>query len=226
MDSFIFFDLDGTLTDPKVGITASIRYALEAVGSEAAVEDDLTWCIGPPLLASLEKLVGIQLAPAALDAYRERFSEIGWSENTPYQGIKNTLALLNTDGHQLFVATSKPHVYAHKILEHFELGSYFLDIFGAELDGTRSDKSELLAYALSKTTCSGYTSMVGDRSHDILGALSNGIEPVGVTYGYGSLQELLQAGATTIMHSPTELRDHFSRTLTHKPIKKKDMRNF
>ncbi len=210
MTSAIFFDLDGTLTDPKDGITACLRYALETVGAEAPEADDLTWCIGPPLLESLEKLVGSDRADAALVAYRERFSDVGWSENVPYEGIRSALTELQHGGRQLFVATSKPHVYARQILEHFELSQFFVEIFGAELDGTRSDKSELLRYAISRSPTSETLSMVGDRSHDVVGALANGMFPVGVSYGYGSVEELRDAGALLIANKPADLVTHFT----------------
>ncbi|MEM1246409.1 MAG: HAD hydrolase-like protein [Acidobacteriota bacterium] len=202
LSSAVFFDLDGTLTDPKVGITTCLRFALESVGCEAPSAEDLTWCIGPPLLQSLEKLVGRDRAPAALQAYRERFSEVGWSENSPYDGIGEALAELQNRGRPLFVATSKPHVYARRILHHFELAPYFIEIFGAELDGTRSDKSELLRYALSRFERSGEQTMVGDRSHDVVGALANGMTPIGVSYGYGSVDELESAGAKAVVAAP------------------------
>jgi len=209
MSLTIFFDLDGTLTDPKDGITGCIQYALEKVGADVPPADDLVWCIGPPLLESLRLLVGADSAPLALTAYRERFSDVGWAENKPYQGIKNALGRLLDSKASMYVATSKPQVYAQRILDHFGLAPYFIEVFGAELDGTRSDKSELLTYALAKTGTRGESSMVGDRSHDAIGARSNGMNPVGVSYGYGSIDELQSAGVAHIVNRPGELVSYF-----------------
>lgn len=206
--SAICFDLDGTLTDPKEGIVGSIRYALEKLGHECSSnDDDLTWCIGPPLLSSFEKLVGDkQEAERALVVYRERFGTIGLYENKVYPGIQTVLEALVSDGHRLFVATSKPTVYAEPILKHFELAHYFERIFGSELDGTRSDKTDLLAWVLAEAglDASG-TVMIGDRRHDVAGALNNGIDVVGVLYGYGGEEELLAAGAKRLCEHPADL---------------------
>ncbi len=201
----VFFDLDGTLTDPKVGITTCIQFALEKLNVEVLAKNELTWCIGPPLLESFSVLVGKQHSEQALVFFRERFSDIGWKENTPYPGIEYTLVRLCEAGFHLHIATSKPHVFAKKIIEHFQMSQYFGAIYGAELDGTRTDKSVLLRFALSDTQVEENTTMVGDRKHDIIGALANGMHAIGVTYGYGSRQELLQAGATTVVNRPVEL---------------------
>ncbi len=206
--SAICFDLDGTLTDPKEGIVGSIRYALEKLGHPVSSDDDdLTWCIGPPLLNSFEKLVGnAEEAERALAAYRERFGAIGLYENKVYPGIQGVLETLTSDGHRLFVATSKPTVYAEPILKHFELAHYFERIFGSELDGTRADKTDLLAWVLSEADLAASdTVMIGDRLHDVAGALNNGIDVVGVLYGYGSKDELLTAGAKRLCEDPADL---------------------
>ena len=203
----IFFDLDGTLTDPKVGITRSIQYALTKLGREAPPEDELTWCIGPPLHASLARLVGSDdLADRALLLYRERFSEIGIYENAVYAGIEATLAALADGSRRLFVATSKPRIYATRIIDHFKLGSYFEYVFGSELDGTRTDKSDLLQYALATTGIdSAEALMIGDRSHDIVGARNNGMRAFGVLYGFGSRDELIEAGAHGLCAAPHDI---------------------
>ena len=195
----IFFDLDGTLTDPKAGIVGSIQYAIEHLGLEAPVDDQLTWCIGPPLLASLERLVGKELAPQALLAYRQRYSEIGWQENKLYPGIAGMLQRLQELNRLMYVATSKPLVFADQIIRHFELDSYFSVVFGSELDGTRSDKAELLRYALSEVTPASQPVMVGDRKYDVMGAKANQMKFVGVSYGYGSPHELQTAGADLVV---------------------------
>ena len=200
----VFFDLDGTLTDPKIGITRSIRFALEKLRVDSPSEDELTWCIGPPLLESFASIVGEQHAPQALEYYRERFAETGWRENTPYPGILQTLADLVDAGRTLYVATSKPHIYARRIIKHFEIGQYFSEVFGSELDGTRSAKTELLSYALTETRSTSSV-MIGDREHDVIGALNNGMRAIGVSYGYGSREELVKAGAEEIVSQPEDL---------------------
>jgi len=196
--SAIFFDLDGTLTDPKIGITRSIQYALEKLDKPVPVTDDLTWCIGPPLLDSFAELTGdANLAPRALELYRTRFSDIGLFENEVYSGIPELLQALVAARQPLFVATSKPRVFAERILQHFDLADNFSTIFGAELDGTRSDKTELLAFALEKAGQAGTaTTMIGDRKHDAVGAVNNGMTSLGVLYGYGDEAELSSAGTS------------------------------
>jgi phosphoglycolate phosphatase len=201
----IFFDLDGTLTDPKIGITRSIQYALGKLDHHTIpTEDELTWCIGPPLRASFAKLLGGEdSADQALSFYRERFSDVGLYENGVYAGIAETLVELNRSGHRLFVATSKPRIFAERIIDHFGLRDHFVRVFGSELDGTRVDKSDLLAYALQETSIDPARAlMIGDRSHDIVGARNNGMGAVGVLYGYGSREELVAAGARHVCDTP------------------------
>ena len=206
MHGTLFFDLDGTLTDPFEGITRSIQFALEKLGEEVPEADALAWCIGPPLLENFTRLLGAERAPRAVELYRERFGEVGLYENTPYPGIRELLEALARDGRTLCVASSKPHVYVRRILEHFELDGSFAHIFGSELDGTRTDKRDLLAWALRQSdTRAEDATMIGDRRHDIEGALHNGVDPVGVLYGYGSLDELRGAGAERWVASPAEL---------------------
>jgi phosphoglycolate phosphatase len=206
----IFFDLDGTLTDPKLGITRSIQYALGKLDRASPPEHELTWCIGPPLRASLKKLLGTDdLADKALSLYRERFADIGIFENEIYLGIEDTLSVLAASGRRLFVATSKPSVYAERIIDYFKLKVYFERVFGSELDGRRSDKTDLLAYALQTTRVSpSQAIMIGDRSHDMIGARNNGMTAVGVLYGYGTEEELLDAGAHHICATPQRLLDY------------------
>lgn len=207
MSRAICFDLDGTLTDPKLGITRSIRHALAVLDQPVPDDDDLTWCIGPPLLGSFETLLGDrQQAAAALGHFRERFSAVGLFENDVYPGIREALASLTSAGHRLFVATSKPWVYAERIIEHFALASHFEAVFGAELDGTRSDKTDLLAWVLDRASLdAATTTMIGDRSHDIIGARGNGMATVGVLYGYGTTEELTNAGADRLCTTPADL---------------------
>jgi phosphoglycolate phosphatase len=210
----IFFDLDGTLTDPKIGITRSIRYALTELGHEVPTEEELTWCIGPPLHASLAKLAGSDdRADRALLLYRERFSEIGIYENEVYDGIEATLASLAGGTRRLFVATSKPRIYAERIIDHFKLGGYFERVFGSELDGTRVDKSDLLQYALAETRIDPAGAlMIGDRSHDIVGARNNRMRALGVLYGFGSRDELMQAGAHGLCDAPRDIPERVARS--------------
>lgn len=203
----VYFDLDGTLTDPKPGITRSIQYALGRLGREVPAEDELTWCIGPPLHASLKELLGTDdLVERAVSLYRERFADIGLFENTVYPGVEDTLSAVAGSGRRLFVATSKAVVYAERIIDHFKLRIYFERVFGSELDGTRSNKTDLLGYALKTTSVDpSQAIMIGDRSHDMIGARNNKMTAVGVLYGYGSKQELLDAGAHHICATPQGL---------------------
>ncbi len=205
-----FFDLDGTLTDPKPGITRCIQYALDRLDEEIPDADDLEWCIGPPLISSMATLVGEKRAHLAVEYYRERFADVGWAENRPYEGIADLLDDLHSLQIRLYVATSKPHVFANRILEHFHLGGYFIRVYGSELDGTNVDKADLLSSALSETKVPERTVMIGDRSHDIAGALANGMETIGVTYGYGSYNELKSAGAHQIVDAPAGILSTFS----------------
>ena len=204
----VFFDLDGTLTDPKLGITGCIRHALAELGMPVPAVEELTWCIGPPLLDSLTTLVGEQHAPAALRLYRERFSTVGLYENAVYPGVVELLAALGTQGVRMFVASSKPLVYVRRIVAHFGLADHFENLYGSELDGTRVDKAELLAYALADAGVpADRATMVGDRHHDIVGAHRNGMRSVGVLYGYGARSELEGAGAMSLACHPSGLAD-------------------
>jgi len=206
----IYFDLDGTLTDPKLGIIRSVQYALSKLDRAAPPEDELTWCIGPPLRASLKTMLGTdELADRAMLLYRERFADVGIFENEIYPGIEETLSVLTASGRRLFVATSKPSLYAERIIDYFKLRVYFERVFGSELDGRRSDKTELLGYALETTRVDpSQAVMIGDRSHDMIGARNNGMMAVGVLYGYGSEEELLDAGAHYVCPTPQRLLDH------------------
>ena len=203
IEATLFFDLDGTLTDPKPGIAGSIQYALEKLDRPVPSQDELAWCIGPPLRASFVALLGgEELADRAVALYRERFGEVGLFENSLYPDIPAVLAALARSPRRLFVATSKPHVFASRIIEHFGLAGYFEHIFGSELDGSRVDKADLLAYALTQSGIDpSQALMIGDRSHDVAGARANGIDAVGVTYGYGTEAELIEAGAILLCAS-------------------------
>jgi len=208
LKSTVFFDLDGTLTDPRPGIVRSIQHALVVLDQPVPAEADLLWCIGPPLRASFITLLGGEdQADAAVASYRERFADVGLYENRVYAGIQEVLQHLREQDRELHVATSKPHVYAERIVEHFGLRDYFGRVFGSELSGERTDKTDLLSYAITEAGCRpGSTLMIGDRSHDIVGARNNGIDGIGVLYGYGSREELEAAGAVSIVARTSELR--------------------
>ncbi|ELS33936.1 MULTISPECIES: HAD family hydrolase [Pseudanabaena] len=205
----ILFDLDGTLTDPKVGITTCIQYAIRQLGNEPPTTDELLWCIGPPLTTSFAKILQTEdrvLIDRAISLYRDRFSTIGLFENELYPEIPETLASIRAEGYQTYIATSKPHVYAQRIVEHFGLSDLFDGIYGSELDGTRSIKGELIRHILrAENLDAKATVMIGDRSHDTIAAKQNQVFAIGVTYGYGSAEELSNNGADVIANSPKEI---------------------
>lgn len=205
MPTHIYFDLDGTLTDPYEGIAKSIVYAMERFDMPAPEPDKLASYIGPSLRETFAELVGFNNAERALALYRERYADIGWRENTPYYGIHSVLETLTSAGHTLFVATAKPTIFATRIIEHFRMGKYFSQVFGCELDGTRGDKTDLLKWALPQFSAGERTVMVGDRGHDMVAAINCHMQPLGVTYGYGSTEELMGTGAARIVHRPPDL---------------------
>ena len=208
--SAIYFDLDGTLTDPKPGITGSIQYALQKLDLPVPSQDELTWCIGPPLRGSFVTMLGGEkLADLAVSLYRERFGDVGLYENSLYPGIKDVLTTLGYSNRRMFVATSKPHIFAERIIDHFGLTGYFERVFGSELDGTRVHKTDLLAYALEAAGVNASQAlMIGDRSHDMIGAKNNGMGAIDVLYGYGSEEELIGAGASHVCATPRAVLDH------------------
>jgi phosphoglycolate phosphatase len=205
----ILLDLDGTLTDPKVGILTSLQYALEKLGEDVPPMDELSWCIGPPLKDAFIKMFGEDQTERVAEGvrhFRERFGDVGLFENEVYPDIPELLSRLNEQGHVLHIATSKPEVFARRILDHFNLAGSFASIHGSKLDGTRSDKGELIAYILGEQSIEHNDSvMIGDRKHDILGAINNDVPGVGVLWGYGSRDELEGAGATACIQQPNDL---------------------
>ena len=205
MTTHVYFDLDGTLTDPYEGITKCILYALDELGFPRPDDDYLYGCIGPPLWDTFPELVGEELTKEAVDLYRERFMDVGWQENRPYEGIIEALSAVAGTGCLMFVATAKPHMHAARIVEHFGMGEFFATVYGSELDGTRGTKTELLEFAIQRNPGGTRHIMVGDRKHDLIGAVANNMTPVGVAYGYGSTEELKNAGATAIAASPADL---------------------
>ena len=212
--TLILFDLDGTLTDPKPGITGSIQYALEQMGEPVPHADALEWTIGPPLRLNFVKLVGEARADEGVRLYRERFGESGLFENRLIDGIPSLLQSLTAQGHKLVVATSKPHVFASRIVTHFHLDPYFSFVYGSELDGTRVDKRDLLRHIRdTEDLHPDRAVMSGDREHDVYGGKAIDIPTIGVRWGYGSDEELQQAGAYALVDSPHEILSHIERLL-------------
>lgn len=210
----ILLDLDGTLTDPKIGIHSCIRYAMEKMGQPLADDTDLDWTIGPPLKASFIQLLNSAddaLAEQALAFYRERFSTIGLYENELYPHVIETLKALVERGYNLYLATAKPQVFAIRILEHFELLDYFTKPYGSELTGERTNKGDLIHYILQQEQLvPEHCMMVGDREYDILGARRNGTETIAVTYGYGTDAEIAQATPKLQIRQFAELLNYFN----------------
>lgn len=206
---YILFDLDGTLTDPAEGITNSVKYALQKFGIEVGDKSELNKFIGPPLWDSFEEYYGFtrEQANQAVEYYREHFRDKGIFENKVYPGVEGLLETLNAEGKKLVLATSKPRVFAERILEHFGLKKFFSFIAGSELDGTRVDKGEVIQFALAGIGVEKLSQavMVGDRRHDILGAHKAGIKAIGVLAGYGGGEELLDAGADYIVERVADI---------------------
>lgn len=207
----VLFDLDGTLTDPFEGISNSIIYALKKFGIAAPDKPLLKKFIGPPLTESFSEYCGLNHSDAlyAVDYYREYFSVAGIFENKPYEGVCELLSGLKERGYTAIVATSKPEQFAKAIVQHFGLEQYFKEICGATMDQSRTQKADVIAYALKKCEIKEKDKkravMVGDRKHDIIGAKTNGLSSIGVLYGYGSKEELLEAGANYIANSPVDI---------------------
>ena len=211
MYKYALFDLDGTLTDPSLGITNSIMHALEKMGRDIPPREELYCFIGPPLVTAFQEFLGLtaEEAEQAVVFYREYFSVNGLFENTPYEGIAELLAKLKERGVTLAVATSKPEKFAVRIIEHFGLAEYFTLVCGASMDSSRSKKGDVIAYTLGHlgVTEADKSSvlMIGDRHHDIEGAKENGLASAGVLWGFGDEDELKTAGADAIAHDMDEL---------------------
>lgn len=208
----ILFDLDGTLTDPGIGITNSVMHALKKYGIEVEDRASLYKFIGPPLIDSFEKYFGFshEEAVKSVDYYREYYKDKGIYENLVYDGIENLLVSLYEKGKKIILATSKPEPFAKEILRHFGLDKYFLFAAGSTMDETRTNKAEVIEYALAECGITDKTSvvMVGDREHDIIGANKNGIDSIGVLFGYGSREELETAGAAYIAETVEEILNY------------------
>ncbi len=209
--SEIFFDLDGTLTDPYEGITKSVQHSLRYFDINVADRNELKCFIGPPLWESYMKYYGLtkEQAEEAVKYYREYFSVTGLFENEVYEGIPNLLAELKNQGLRLTVATSKPAVFSEKILRRFDLAKYFDFLSGSELDGTRVKKADVIEYAIENLGITDRSSilMVGDRLHDIEGAHKSGVEACGVLWGYGDRNEHTECGADCIAATLNELKE-------------------
>ena len=205
----LLFDLDGTLTDPIEGMTRCFCHAMEQMNAPLPTRDEVQLHIGPPLRSTfslLLKTTDQAQVERAVRLYRERFSTVGMFENEVYRGVPEMLATLKAASKKLFVATSKVQVYTEKILQHFELFDYFDGVYGSAPDGHLDNKADLIRHILaSESLKAGETLMVGDRKYDIEGAKVNHCFAAGVTYGYGSVEELTEAGADYLCHSPNDV---------------------
>jgi len=224
MKKYILFDLDGTLTDPKLGITTCVQYALQSFGIEEPNLDNLEKFIGPPLVDSFMEFYGFprEKAEEGVKKYRERFGDVGLYENEIYPGVEHMLQKLSKIGFRLAVASSKPTVYVEKILEHFHIRQYFKVVVGSELSGERSRKEEVIQETLHQLFPDGQIKydeiyMVGDRSFDVDGARAIHVESIGVTYGYGGIEELKEHKADYIVESVPELEHFILRELADLP---------
>jgi len=205
----VLFDLDGTLTDPHVAITSSVAHALAEVGAEVPPLEELLWCIGPPLRQNFGKLLGADrahLVERAAEAYLRRYEIEGVSETTVYPGINAMLHRICSSGARVYLATTKFVDHADDVLKAFSLRRHFTGVFGARRDGSLGDKRFLLRHIIEEVAIDPASAvMIGDREHDIVGAKANGISTIGVTYGFGSREELKNAGADALCDSPEEI---------------------
>ena len=209
--NYILFDLDGTLVDPFEGITNSVVYSLKSYGIEVTDKKELSCFIGPPLYESFEKYYGFskEKAVEAVEKYREYYSVTGIFENEIYSGVRELLSELKDKGFKLVLATSKPEVFAKRILDYFDLTTYFTVVTGSLLNGDRVKKAQVIKETLKRlgNPLKSECIMVGDRSHDIIGAKENSIKSVGVLYGYGNFTEFNDANADFIIKNINELRE-------------------
>ena len=207
MAMHVFLDLDGTLTDPKIGITNSIRYSMAKMDSPLPKSLDLDWTIGPSLWYSFKELgLGANDTEKAISYYRERYTDIGLFENHVYEGIPEALQMLKENNVSMYLMTSKPHNYAKKITAHFNLSKFLTYEFGSELNGKNTDKADLLKEALNHFKLQPEdTIMVGDRKFDIVGANKNSIKTIAVLWGYGSVDELEKEKPNFFAKTPNNL---------------------
>lgn len=205
---YFFMDLDGTITDPKEGITKSVAYALNHYGIKVENLDTLEKFIGPPLSDSFQEFYGFDREKSleAVEKYREYFKDKGIFENRLYPGMEHLLQIITEQGGKLVLATSKPEIFAKRILEYFHIAEYFTFAAGSTLDTTRNKKADVIRYALDSLGIEpGDAVMVGDRKHDVIGAKENGMECIGVLFGYGDREELEAAGADRIVETVEDL---------------------
>ena len=206
MKKTILFDLDGTLTDSGEGIINCVIYALEQFGLPIPPRDSLRYFVGPPLHESFVKQgVPAHRAEEAVAVYRERYVPTGMFENTPYPGVRDLLEQLKAEGHTLYVASSKPEWMCVQILEHFDLAGYFEMICGATMDTSRTNKEAVIQYLIQENGKTDNMVMVGDTKFDVIGAKAHGIPCVGVSWGYGTVDEMQAAGAASIAESMDQL---------------------
>ena len=202
----VLLDLDGTLIDPKPGIIGSVQYALRQMGKDAPPTEALTWAIGPPLRSTFTKLLGEPHAEEAVAHYRKNYADGAMFDCEVYAGIPETLAALAQSGHRLIVVTAKPHVFARPIVSRLGLETFVSAVYGPELDGTRDNKADLLGHVLqAERIAPAAAVMVGDRQFDMLAAAANAVTGIGVTWGYGTRDELETAGARTLCEAPPDL---------------------
>lgn len=202
MKKTILFDLDGTLTDSGEGIINCVIYALERFGLPIPPRDSLRYFVGPPLHESFVKQgVPADRAEEAVAVYRERYVPTGMFENTPYPGVRELLEQLKAEGYTLYVASSKPEWMCVEILEHFDLAKYFAQICGATMDTSRTNKEAVIEYLIQENGKTDNMIMVGDTKFDVLGAKAHGIPCVGVSWGYGIVADMQQAGAAAIAYA-------------------------
>lgn len=217
MYKYILFDLDGTLTNPEIGITNCVMYALEKFGIKENDRKKLHPFIGPPLTYSFQNFYGLseEESKQAVAYYRERFSDKGLYENEIYDGVVEVLQHLKKQGKVIILATSKPEQYTIEILKHFQLDQYFDFVAGATMDGSRGEKADVIAYALEMSHIEDKTKaiMVGDRKYDILGAKENSLDSIGVLFGFGDYEELTKAGATYIAETVADILEYISMEL-------------
>lgn len=206
MKKAILFDLDGTLTDSGEGIINCAQYAFRQMGYPVPPREEMGVFVGPPLWDTFAQFgIPKEQTDEAVRIFRSRYVPIGKFENTPYPGIRELLEALKTMGNILYVATSKPETTAVEILEHFDLARYFDRICGADLEKQRNSKDAVIAYLLELTGAKAEMVMVGDTQYDVLGAAAHGIPTIGVSWGYGSVEQMRQAGAKAIADTPEML---------------------
>lgn len=211
MIKYILFDLDGTLTDSAPGIMNSFRHTIRHYGLDMQTEEELKRYVGPPLIESFTKYFGFdkEKAVEAVAVYRSYFADKGLFENDVYKGVPKMLKALKDEGYVLAVSTSKPEVYAKRILEYFDLSKHFVTVVGIPLGDESMTKAQVIAQTLDQleVTDKSEVLMVGDRDYDVKGAAINGIYCLGALYGYGSAYELLSSGARALANTPNDIPD-------------------